>query len=173
MNKKLLRTSVSCVVAATFFSVAAMAMYSRSSYADEVTTVVVASDKFTEKLAQGFYTKKPILSISGAHMQDSSIKAVDDPTCSKCPDLTVGAVISAALNGSYDDERSLGWQVHFDRGMLIERIKTYDMVALDATEVALIERLLGKAASLGAIPNTILVQVIKELDPAAKAGKVQ
>jgi hypothetical protein len=116
----------------------------------------------------------PIMDQNGQSVPDMTDRAPDDKECNpqqraKCPPLTVGHLVSLALNGAYEDEKSLGWQQRFDRSALAKRIKDDKAAVLDSTETAAIERLLGKAG----INGNMLYQVIEVIDPNAKAGKVQ
>ena len=117
---------------------------------------------------------KQILDQNGQTVPDLTDRASDDKDCNaqqraKCPPLTVGSLVSLALNGAYEDERGIGFQVRFDRATLARRIKDDKAAVLDSTETAAIEKLLGKAGLNG----SLLYQVIVVIDPNAKPGKVQ
>src|SRR6185437_5220217 len=59
----------------------------------------------------------------GHPVLDPSSKPLDDKDCSKCTPLTIGRAIAIALNGTYDDEKTLGWQQRYDRASLAKRIR--------------------------------------------------
>lgn len=105
----------------------------------------------------------------GVPMKDPSDRAEEDKDCVKCGSLTMGHAIAAALNGSYEDEKSLGFQQRFDRAALGNKIKDNRAAQLTAPEVALIERLIAKA---GFFPS-VVYQIAPLLDPNIRAGEVQ
>lgn len=112
---------------------------------------------------------KILVDAGGRPIPDATGRAPDDKDCAKCPPLTIGAAVALALDASYPDEQNLGWQQRFDRAMLAQRIRNDPKAVLDATEVGVVERLIGKAGMNG----TVLLQVIEAIDPNAKPGKVQ
>lgn len=75
---------------------------------------------------------------------DPYFSTKDDPSCSKCPPLTLGMAASHALMGSYEDERGLDGEQKWARGVLADKIKNDASAILTASDVILIKRLLGK-----------------------------
>lgn len=110
-----------------------------------------------------------VLDPNGRSMPDGSVREPDDKDCKNCPSLTVGRVVSLALNAPFDDEKNLGWAARFDRATLAKRIKDDPNAVLDSSETATIERLLGRLGLNG----TVLLQVIGVIDPNVKPGKIQ
>jgi len=110
-----------------------------------------------------------IVDDSGKPVPDPSARAADDADCSKCKPLTVGHIVSLALNGSYEDEKELGWQLRYDRSFLARKIRDDPHAALDGGEVDMIEKLLGKAR----IGGVVLLQVIDTIDPNVGAKKAK
>lgn len=111
---------------------------------------------------------QPIMDPYGHPVPDPATRQ-DEKDCSKCGSLTIGHAIALALNGSYEDEKSLGWQQRYDRAALAKRIQDEKAAILDATEIAAVERLLAKAGFTG----WLIAAVVEQIDPNAKPGKVQ
>jgi len=112
---------------------------------------------------------KIITNPQGAVVPDPTAMAADSKDCSKCPPLTVGGAVAIALNGTYEDEKSLGWQQRYDRAVLAKKLRDDPAAVVDGTELGVIERLMGKAGFSG----WLLMEVIDDIDPNAKSGKVQ
>jgi hypothetical protein len=110
----------------------------------------------------------PINDAKGYPLKDPADVTPDDKACDKCAPLTLGHAIAHALNGSYDDERGLGWEQRYGRGALALRVQDQKEATLTAPETAVIERLLGKLWG-----PSVIVQAIPLLDPNMKPPEVQ
>ena len=122
-----------------------------------------------EETPRGVDMTKIVTDANGKPVPDPTDRAADDKDCAKCPPLTVGAIVSLALNGSYEDEKTLPTQQRYDRAFLAKRIRADPNASLDGTELGKVELLLGKTG----INGQILLQVIDTIDPKFKPGKVQ
>jgi hypothetical protein len=111
----------------------------------------------------------PIVDDYGVVMKDPTYKpAPGAPHCESCEILTVGKVISLALRGIYEDEKTLPWQDSFNRGAMAAALRDNKAAVLDATELATIESLITK----GRFAPPIVYQVISHIDPGAKPTKL-
>ncbi len=109
----------------------------------------------------------PLHDVDGKPLKDPAAHDPDDPTCAKCPPLTVGDVVARALfnvPGSDDPHAKADPQKLWARGALAMRIQKDKTAVLTAPEIAMIEELVGRG-----YPSPLLImQVFPLLDPAAK-----
>lgn len=122
----------------------------------------------------------PILELAGKPSKDGSnrteaqVKA--DPECTKCPDLTMGNLISTALYRS----TSADPRAPMEMGQIMARVdlakslrdpltgEDNKAAMLGAAQVRVIEEAVAKA-----FPGLALAQVIKAIDPNYKAPELK
>jgi hypothetical protein len=103
----------------------------------------------------------------GRDAKDMLEQAKDDPDCARCPPLTLGRACAHALFASFADEQAAPDQ-KWARAVLAMRIRDDKAAHLDADEIAVIKRLVGKAYG-----GIVLMQIYPMLDPNAKPPAVK
>lgn len=90
-----------------------------------------------------------------------------DPTCNKCPRLTLGNAVAQSLFATFRDE-TVDPQQKWARAVLAQRIRNEQKATLTAEEIAVVKRQIGKAFS-----GIILMQAYPLLDPNSKVPEVK
>jgi hypothetical protein len=111
---------------------------------------------------------KPILDNKGQPIKDAFEATPNDPTCKMCPILTIGAAISHALSANFADEASLSGDQKWARSLLGNRLRDETDAHLTAKEVAVIEKVVGKAFG-----GQIIAQIVPLIDPNHKEPEVE
>lgn len=118
---------------------------------------------FAQEVAKTVNMETPVRDDKGAVAKDMTFATKDDMTCTKCPVLTVGTVISRALNASFPDEANLPGDQKWARSVLAQRLKDDKAAKLTAKEAELIERLVGKGYG-----GDVIRQIMPLIDPNKK-----
>lgn len=105
---------------------------------------------------------------AGRPAKDTLMATPDDAACTHCPALTLGRAVAHALFASFPDEREIGAEQKWARAVLAQRIRDDRAVRLDADEIAVVKRLLGKAYG-----GVVLMQAYPLLDPNARPPAVK
>jgi hypothetical protein len=91
----------------------------------------------------------------------------DDPSCARCPTLTLGHAVAHALFAQLPGETVSGDQ-KWARGVLADKVRDAKAATLTAEEVVVIKRLIG-----GLYSGSVVVKAYPLLDPNAQPPKVQ
>jgi hypothetical protein len=105
---------------------------------------------------------------SGRPARDVLARLPGDADCAHCPVLTLGRAAAHALFAAFPDERELPADQKWARAVLAARIENDTAARLDAEEIAVIKRLLGKAYG-----GVVLMQAYPLLDPNARPPAVK
>jgi hypothetical protein len=103
----------------------------------------------------------------GRDARDTLEQGKEDPDCARCPPLTLGRACAHALFASFPDEQVAPDQ-KWARAVLATRIRDDNAAHLDADEIAVIKRLVGKVYG-----GIVLMQIYPMLDPNAKPPAVK
>ena len=92
----------------------------------------------------------------------------DGEDLSSCKELTLGDACAHALHSVSPEEREVTWEQKWSWSTLAERVRKDSKASLNAAEIRLITRRLGKLYG-----GLILMQAIPLLDPNAKPPLVE
>jgi hypothetical protein len=123
---------------------------------------------FAQEAAKTINMETSIKDDKGVPVKDLAFVTKDDPSCAHCPVLTVGTVISRALNAVFADEPNLPGDQKWARSLLAQRLKDDKVAKLTAKEAELIERLVGKGYS-----GDVIRQIMPLIDPNKKPPDLQ
>lgn len=124
------------------------------AYVVDMTNVLMGEDG---RPARDVFAKGPV----------AQGKEDPDPTCEKCPVLSLGLAVSHALFATFSQDSDTPDQ-KWARAVLAQRIKSEKAAQLSAEEISVIKRQLGKTYG-----GVVLMQAFPMLDPNAKPPEVK
>lgn len=110
----------------------------------------------------------PLIGPGGIPVKNFEKAAKDDAACDKCPTLSIGELIALALDAPPKDDRGqpvTDFRVMFRRHDLGVKIASGAKTALDAAEVALVEKAAGEYLAGRPNAGSFVAQIVRVVDP--------